>query len=258
MLAEEGKRLVANYLNWLKEGFSLNEGGGHLSITTPFLDPHNDEIEIFVEKEGDNIKLSDDGYTISDLKANGLEINTAKRELHVKQIANGFGVKWEADGQLSVITTPKDFPQKKHNLIQAILAIHDLMVMGQTHVAQFFEEDVRAFLDDKNIPYVTDVKLSGRSGFDHRFSFVLPKTKARPQAILHVINTLTRDLATSVAFAVHDVRIQRENGDLTAFTIINDRDTRPSDDHIDALRAYNVTPIKWSDREILASALSLN
>ena len=258
MLAEEGKRLISNYLNWLKEGFNLKEGDGHLSITTPFLDPHNDEIEIFIEKEGESVKLSDDGYTISDLKANGLEINTDKRRMHVRQIANSFGVRIEADGQISVIATPRDFPQKKHNLIQAILAIHDLIVMGQAHVAQFFEEDVRAFLDVKNIQYVTDVKMSGRSGFDHKFSFILPKTKLRSQAILHGINALTRELATSVAFAVNDVRSQRDNDDIKAYAIINDRDAGPADDYIDALRVYNIAPYRWSEREVLVSELSHN
>jgi hypothetical protein len=100
--------------------------------------------------------------------------------------------------------------------------------------------------------------MAGKSGFDHKFSFILPKTKLRSQAILHGINALTRELATSVAFAVNDVRGQRDNDDIKAYSIINDKDTRPPEDYIDALKAYNITPYRWSEREGLVSEFSNN
>lgn len=258
MHQSEGKKLIDNYLAWLKEGFSLAAGEDHLKISTPFLDPHNDEIEIYVQKAGDLIKLTDDGYTIADLVGVGLEINTEKRKTHVRQIVNGFGVKWEADGQLTVTTTARDFPQKKHNLIQAILAVHDLSVMGQPHVLQFFEEDVAAFLLEKNIPFIPGVKFTGRSGLDHHFDFAFPKLGRRPESVMRAANMLTRDFATSVAFAVNDVRLQRGEKNFVAHTIINDRDVKPSEDNLNALRAYGVTPYRWSERDNLVADFSAN
>ncbi len=258
MLTAEGKRLVDEYLNWLKEGFHLESLGSHMLISTPFLDPHNDEIEIFVEKHGEQFKLTDDGYTISDLASMGLEINSPKRIAHVKQIVGSFGVRWE-DGELSVNTNARDFPQKKHNLIQAILAVHDLSVMGQSHVLQFFQEDVAAFLTEKSIPYFSSIKFSGKSGFDHRFDFAFPKMGSRPEASMQAINNLTRDVATSVAFAVHDVQLQRGNeADFMSYAIINDREFAPADDHLDALRAYGIKPYLWSSRGTLAEELVRN
>ena len=177
MLATEGKHLIDQYLAWLKEGFHLESTDSYTLISTPFLDPHNDEIQIFIEKQGDSIRLTDDGYTLSDLGDMGLEINTEKRDAHVRQILNGFGVRLDENGQLAVVTTPRDFPQKKHNLIQAILAIHDLAVMGQTHVLQFFDEDVAMFLREKQVPFFRTLKLSGRSGFDHNFDFAFAARK---------------------------------------------------------------------------------
>lgn len=72
--------------------------------------------------------------------------------------------------------------------------------MGQTHVLQFFEEDVANFLRE------------------HRISF------SRPESVMQAVNALTRDLATSVAFAVNDVRLQRGNDRFAAYAVINDRD----------------------------------
>ena len=258
MLTAEGKRLIDEYLTWLKESFHLEATGSHVLISTPFLDPHNDEIQIFVEKHGEQFKLSDDGYTISDLASMGLEINSPKRVAHVRQIVGSFGVRWE-DGELSVNTSARDFPQKKHNLIQAILAVHDLSVMGQSHVLQFFQEDVEAFLIDKSIPYFPGIKLPGKSGFDHRFDFAFPKTGSRPESSMQAINNLTRDVATSLAFAVHDVRQQRGGeADFVSYAIVNDRESAPADDHLDALRAYGIKPYLWSNRESLVEELVLN
>jgi hypothetical protein len=258
MLATEGKRLIDDYLTWLKEGFHLESAANYTLISTPFLDPHNDEIQIFVEKHDEQLRLSDDGYTLADLGDMGLEINTDKREAHVRQILNGFGVRLEEGGRLAVTATLRDFPQKKHNLIQAILSVHDLAVMGQAHVLQFFEEDVAAFLHEKHVPFFRGVKLSGRSGFDHHFDFAFPQMGKRPESVMQAVNALTRDLATSVAFAVNDVRIQRGNTAFSAYAIVNDRDGRPSDDHLDALRAYGIKTFLWSQKDSVASEFGTN
>lgn len=259
MLAAEGKRLIDDYLSWLKEGFHLEETDSHVLISTPFLDPHNDEIQIFVQREGEHLHLTDDGYTLTDLADMGLEINTDKRQAHVRQIVNGFGVRLEDGGRLAVTATPRDFPQKKHNLIQAILAVHDLAVMGQTHVLQFFEEDVAAFLHERGIPFFRSIKLPGRSGFDHTFDFAFPQMGKRPESVMQAVNSLTRDLATSVAFAVNDVRLQRGGReDFASYAIINDRDAKPSDEHLDALRAYGIKALTWSQRSGLVDAFGVN
>lgn len=258
MLTTTTKRLVDDYLRWLREGYSVEPGEAHVIINTPFLDPHNDEIQIFVETLADErIRLSDDGYTLADLQDLGLEINTPKREAQLQQILNGFGVKLE-DREIVITASPSDFPQRKHSLLQAILAVHDLAVMGQAQVLSFFEEDVARFLTESHIPYIRGVKFSGRSGFDHHFVFALPAMKGRPESVLHPANVLTRDLATSIAFAVNDVRLLRGRDDFEARVIINDQDQTPSADHLDALRAYAIKPSLWSRRQILVEELTSN
>lgn len=255
MLASTTKRLIDDYLGWLREGYRAEPGEGHSIISTPFLDPHNDEIQIFVEALPDErVRLSDDGYTLADLEDLGLEINTPKREAQLQQILNGFGVRLE-EGELAVTASPRDFPQRKHSLLQAILAVHDLAVMGQAQVLSFFEEDVARFLQESRIPFIRGVKFSGRSGFDHHFVFALPGMDGRPDSVLHAANVLTRDLATSVAFAVNDVRLQRGKNAFEARVVINDQDQAPSVDHMDALRAYSIKPTVWSRRAALVEEL---
>ena len=41
------------YVSWLKEELRIEQLDSSCVISTPFLDRHNDEIEIYIEKRGD-------------------------------------------------------------------------------------------------------------------------------------------------------------------------------------------------------------
>lgn len=250
----ECERLIGDYLRWLKEGLRVDQLDRSCKIATPFIDRHNDEIEIYVERQNGSLLLTDDGYTIADLASSGMTFATDKRKGHLTAILNGFGVRLEGE-ELQVHASPQDFPQKKHSLVQAMLAVNDMFVMGEEHVLSLFKEDVTKFLESHNIPIFPDFKLSGRTGFDHKFDFGLPKTSRKPQRVLQAINNLTKDQATSFAFAVADVRVIRAEP-LQAFTFLNDLEHPPNEDNLAALRAYDVEPLFWSRRQDSLSVLN--
>lgn len=250
----ECERLIGDYLRWLKEGLRVDQLDRSCKIATPFVDRHNDEIEIYVEKRNGGLLLTDDGYTIADLASSGMTFATDKRKGHLTAILNGFGVRLEGE-ELQVHASSQDFPQKKHSLVQAMLAVNDMFVMGEEHVLSLFKEDVTKFLESHNIPIFPDFKLSGRTGFDHKFDFGLPKTSRKPQRVLQAINNLTKDQATSFAFAVADVRVIRAEP-LQAFTFLNDLEHPPNEDNLAALRAYDVEPLFWSRRQDSLSVLN--
>jgi len=251
----ECQRLISDYLRWLKEGLEVSElESGGFKIATHFLDRHNDEIEIYVERRNGGLLLTDDGYTLFDLEASGMTLSTEKRKAHLQAILNGFGVHLEG-GELQARATEQDFPQKKHNLMQAMLSVNDMFVMGEEHVLSLFKEDVANFLVSSNVPVFPDFKLSGKSGFDHKFDFGLPKTQRKPQRVLQAINNLTKDQALSLAFAVADVRLARAEP-LGALTFLNDVENPPSEDNLSALRAYDVEPLFWSRKQEFPAALN--
>lgn len=247
----ECQRLVDEYLRWLKEELKVAEIDGSCQISTPFLDRHNDAIEIYVEKKDGSMRLTDDGYTIRDLRAGGMEFTTEKRKAHLNAVLNGYGVKRE-DDEICVVGSAENFPQKKHNLLQAILAVNDMFVMAEEHVLSLFKEDVALFLEAHRIPAFSDLKLSGKSGFDHKFDFGLPKTNGKPERVLQAVNNLTKDNATSLAFALADIRAIRVDP-LGALAMINDTVRPLNEEYISALRAYDVQPLVWSQREQVVS-----
>lgn len=218
------------------------------------MDRHNDAIEIYVEKRNGLLLLTDDGYTIRDLRSCNMEFSTEKRKAHLTAVLNGFGVKLEKD-EIYVEASSEDVPQNKHNLLQSILAINDMFVMAEEHVLSLFKEDVAMFLESHHIPAFSDFKLSGKSGFDQKFDFGLPKIAEKPQRLLQAINNLTKDNATSLAFAVADIRAIRPDP-IGALAVINDSIRLPNEEHLAALRVYDVEPLIWSHRQEFLSRLN--
>jgi len=189
----ECQELIEAYLTWLRENYETDATNGVCRISTPLLDRHNDALEILVERNGRRLRLTDGGDTISDLNASGMEFNTPKRKEVLESILNGFGVHLDPrDSALFVTSAFTDLGQKKHNLLQAMLAVNDMFVMSREHVLSFFKEDV--------------------------------------------------------AFAVSDVRAVRPEP-LLSLALLDDEAESPNPEHIDALRAYDIEPLFWSEKE---------
>jgi len=156
----ECQKLIDAYVGWLRQGLSVDEVGDACELTTPFLDRHNDHLQVYATRRNGNITLSDDGYILSDLRTSGLELDTPKRKIVLDSVLNGLGVRAEG-GRLLVEASAGNVGQRLHSLVQAMLAINDMFVMGQSRVASFFFEDVRSFLDAHNVRYTPRVKLAG-------------------------------------------------------------------------------------------------
>ena len=87
----ECERLVQQYVDWVKLNLAVQQQDGMCIITTPLLDRHHDYLQIYAERSGTEILLSDDGYTLRDLKISGLEINTDYRTEALNQAIRPFG-----------------------------------------------------------------------------------------------------------------------------------------------------------------------
>ncbi len=240
-------QLVETYAHWLKEKVKVKKVGELCELTTPFVDRHNDYLQIYIKATPSGLLLTDDGYIMRDLEISGLEFNTERRKNELNTILNGFGVKLHGDC-LEVEARPDNFPQRKHNLLQAMLAINDLFVLTPAKVASFFKEDVERFLSLHDIRFIKDINFIGKSGFNHHFDFVIPSSKREPERILRAINHPTKNNVSAMIFSWDDTRkIRSENS--IALAILNDQDKEITPDALHALKAYEIEPIVWSKRE---------
>lgn len=241
--------LIDRYISWLKDKTAIRQVGDYVEITTPYLDRHNDYLQIYVKKEIDSFLLTDDGYILNDLEVSGCKIDTPKRQQLLKLTLNGFGVQIKGK-EIQVLATSDNFALKKHNLLQAMLAINDMFYLAEPLVSSIFYEDVVIWLDINEIRYTPRVKFTGRSGYDHSFDFVIPKSRSSPERIIQTINRPNKDSATLLAFAWIDTKEVRST-ESKAFAFLNDQERAVPLEVIEALRNYEVTPVAWSQRENL-------
>lgn len=254
-MKEEVQRLLDGYLSWVRGKTTLREiEGDWVEITTPFLDRHNDALQIFAQRRNGGYLLTDDGFIIEELVQNGCKLDSPKRQALLKMTLAGFGVQ-NREGKLEVQSSPENFGIKKHNLIQAMLAVNDLFYLAIPMVASLFYEDVVAWLDSCDIRYTPGVKFTGKSGYDHMFDFVVPKSRSHPERILHTINHANRDTAEALAFRWIDTKEVRSAGS-RAYAILNDQEHRVQPAVIEALESYDVKPVLWSARGNIVQELA--
>jgi hypothetical protein len=253
-MVDQIQSLIDSYIAWLRDKTSLREVGEWVEITTPFLDRHNDYIQIYARKENGAFVLTDDAYTIDDLRRSGCELRSPKRQSLLQVTLNGFGVQMDGDA-LVTRATPRDFGSRKHNLVQAILAVNDLFYLAPASVHSLFWEDVAEWLRLADVRFVERVKFTGKSGFDHMFDFVIPPSREAPERIVQAINRPNRDTAQKAAFSWFDTREVRTEAS-RAYAILNDSDHEPPADVIAALTRYDVRPIRWSERESVRAELA--
>jgi len=243
----EIEKLLSDYRAWLKDKTTLRElNGSWVEITTPYLDRHNDALQIYVRAENGGYILTDDSYTVHDLEASGCDLHTEKRQDLLKMTLNGYGVKLHNEA-LEVHATADSFPLRKHSLVQAMLSVNDLFYLAKPVVESLFFEDVVAWLDANEIRYTPKAKFTGISGYDQLFHFVIPKSRKQPERILQAITRPTRETALSFINAWGDTQKVR-SPESRAYAVLNDVEQTISGGVLDAFRNYRIKPVPWSAR----------
>ena len=137
-MIQDIQNLLDAYHDWLKDMTVWHQMDKWVEITTPYLDRHNDYLQIYVKKKTDGeFLLTDDGYILEDLKQSGCVLDSHKRQELLQMTLNGFGVKKDGDA-LQVHASAESFASCKHNLVQAMLAVNDMFYLTVPVIANLF------------------------------------------------------------------------------------------------------------------------
>ena len=257
-MIEEIQALIDRYVRWLQDKTTLRQVNGWVEITTPYLDRHNDHLQMYAQKQGTGYLLTDDGYTLTDLELQGCKLDSPNRQALLKQALNGFGVRQNAStGALEVPASADNFPQRKHAMVQAMLAVNDLFYLASPNVANLFYEDVVAWLETNDVRFTQGVKFAGKSGYDHLFNFVIPKSPKhkQPERIVETINHPNKAVAEKLVFKWFDTKETR-TPDSKMFAILNDFEHGVPPGVLEAMRNYDIAAVPWSERATVVQELA--
>lgn len=252
----EIQALMDRYVRWLQDKTTLRQVGEWVEITTPYLDRHNDHLQMYAKKKSSGFVLTDDGYTLNDLELQGCKLDSPKRQALLKQALNGFGIRHDVGtGALEVAATADNFPQRKHSLVQAMLAVNDLFYLASPNVLSLFYEDVVAWLEASDVRFTPTVKFSGKSGYDHLFDFVIPKSRKQPERLLQTIGRPSKSEAEAVVFKWFDTKETR-SPDSKMYAILNDSDRGVPPGVVEAMSNYDIISVPWSSRQSIVQELA--
>lgn len=250
-------QLISSYTEWFKQNISVSEiSDDIIEITSPFLDRHNDFLQIYAEIKGDNIRLTDDGYIISDLALSGCPVdNTPRRREIFQSILNGYGVKRSHKDELYVDATWDNFPQKKHLLLQAMMAVNDMFMTSHTNVSTIFFEEVENFFIENGIRYTDSISLTGKSGLTHKYDFVINGFRDTPDRLISTVNNPNTDRAKIEIFGWNEVKDTRRKP-TSLYVFLNDKNKEVASDIISAFNEYGIISVLWSKRQQYIEELS--
>ena len=122
--------LIKDYFDFLNKKTVVfkDEKTEWVIIQTPFVGLFNDVIEIYAQKKGDRIILSDDGKTFENLNLISQKLNSAGelKNLAEKLLLN-YGIQ-QKGGELVIEATSQNFAEKIHNLISSIIGLNKMFL----------------------------------------------------------------------------------------------------------------------------------
>jgi hypothetical protein len=255
MIKDEIDLLLNDYIRWLKDKTIVKQiETNWAEITTPYLDRHNDCLQIYARKTDKGYELTDDGYIISDLINSGCSLEKQKRKELLSTTLKGFGVDL-IDNRLCVNATSNNFSLKKHNMLQAMLAVNDLFYLAKPYIENFFMEDVTNWFDLSDIRYTPKVKFIGRTGYDHHFDFVIPKSRRKGERIVHTLSSPQKASAENLVFKWMDTKETREQ-DSSLYVFLNDSNDNALSTVVEAFKNYDIKPVLWSERDQIKNELA--
>lgn len=238
------RSMIDEYIDFLKKEITYRQIEKGFEITTPFLNDSNDHMQIYVrEIDGEKIILSDGGDSISYLEDCGVNLSP-QRWNTIKDICYAYGVR-TIDDQLIIKTTIKEFPQKKHSLLQAMLKVNDLVYTAQSRVASMFVDDISGYFEKNEMYPSRNVSIIGQSGIYHNYDFLLNKDKYFSERFCNAINAPTKNNVMTTIFMWNDT-LNKRNKESRFYVFVND-EGKYNSELVKAFDEYDIETIRKTE-----------
>lgn len=255
------EELRASVVNWFgKEIQCRASGPTALIVTLPILKPDGDPIEIGIEPEGRQWRLSDMGETYSTLYLAGVELyEEYVRAEEFRQIVAAHQIA-DQDNELSIVAEHSELVDRIVDFVQAIqsmLALQ-LTVKPKLEKRDFASLVAKFFAEQRTSFDVPSENIQGKTG-RWKFNFVLNHVGKETLVKAITVTSVTRALhsAEQNVFEIRDVQEIRSVG---AVVITDDEGYRENfwKPHIlEIFRGYDIPtfPFQGRRQELLELAV---
>jgi len=180
------------------ELFSCSTVNGYTRIRTPYLYPDGDVIDLFLSQERGDFTLSDLGETLRWLRTQSIaQRRSPKQNKMIQDVCLNHGVELFRGMLMVRVKHPDNFSSDLTRLAQAALRVSDLWFTMRTRAVETVTDEVRDFLDAREIPFERGETLPGRSGRIWTVDFHI--RQPRRSALMCVLSTASRAAARGIS-----------------------------------------------------------
>jgi hypothetical protein len=242
------QKMISDYTEWLKAEITTANFGEYIELTTPYLDRFNDYMQIYVrQNENGTLTMTDDGYIIGSLISAGMTFKkNSNRQKMINRIATSYGITIEGE-EITALATAQNFPQKKHMMVQAMLAIDDLYIATPEGVKDLFMEDIETYFVANDIFYSKDFSLLGKTGTIYTYDFHLQRTREKPERFCKGFNKLTLSRRDLTLFNWIDT--QEKRGDSGELIVLYNDENTVTNEVLTGFDNWGVRTVPFSQRD---------
>lgn len=231
----------------------------YLEITTPFVYPDGDLVNVFIKILSDGkMVVSDYGETLRYLVDSDFDpTGTTKRREQFSQTITYFGLEYQNGELFKTVERNEELFGTIFDLGQSAIRITDLLLTKRVNYIASFRDSVKTFLDENEIEYEPDYEVKAGNESIYQLDFAI-RTKRNELSLLSLVTTTSP--ANANAVVNRTVRIWND--------IRNNKSLHASyislvDDSIPVWRPEMVKSLEfvskvysWSHRELLSKELA--
>jgi hypothetical protein len=212
--------------------------GEGCEISTPFLDRHRDQLQIYAISRNGQIILTDDGYTVSELTTAGIEMENSTVRQTVEAVVRASRVRFQGN-ELTTEAIPDTIGERVQSFLQAMLALNTLSHISASRPSlglvaslrsdveerphflpsaerssapistEIFQAGIEHFFAQSGIKHKRAETLYGHSGLSYSVDFVIPQTEQRPLRYIKLVPEPSKTALRPILLMVLDTRESR-------------------------------------------------
>ncbi|MCI3029504.1 DUF1828 domain-containing protein [Desemzia sp. C1] len=253
--------MALNYFDWVKNNHQFQDVNNNtIEVQTPFLDNFGDNISLIVIKDGSNFKITDEGYTIWNLKSNGIDLmkNTTLRNQLMHSIIDFDSANLSTNNEIIKVSDEKNLSQSIHEMTQTLLRLSDLSFTHSSRIKTIFYQEVLEYFSENKSQYnyFPNFYITGKSQLKHKIDYLF-FNKDRERKLVKVQNSLNKNSVDSVLISWLDTSSYRavNYGENTTLDVIvsGENYSNVKEEFIQALNEYNIGVVNFDNKEELQS-----
>lgn len=182
--------------------FECSENGAYVRVRTPYLYPDGDLIDLFLKTVNQTTTtVSDLGETIRWLNSNTLSAKRSpKQAALISDISQTHGVEFFRGMLKARSRDSAGLADAVTRVAQAALRVSDLIFTSRLRAVESVSDEVADFLEELNLPFDRNKRLTGRSGKNWKIDFFV--SAPQKSSLVSVLSSGSRSAAQQITKSV--------------------------------------------------------